>query len=124
MCIIPHEIAFYNKATTLSQMKKVPETKIGNLQIMEAQSTIAYLHCFCAEAANLSIDILNEQGKSFRTHKANITPGPQKIAIKLGQLPHGQYNAWITLGQVSGIRSFTIMQDSSFSGRFKKLLGK
>ncbi len=103
-------------------MKKVPETKIGNLQVVEKQSVVAYLHCFCAEGTPLNVDVLNEQGKTYRTHKAHLEPGPHKATIRLGNLPPGRYNAWITLGQASGIRSFTISKSDSFKDRFKKWL--
>jgi hypothetical protein len=103
-------------------MKKVPETKIGYLQVVEAPSAIAYLHCFCAEGTPLNVDILNEQGKTYRTHKTTLEPGPHKAPIRLGNLPPGQYNAWITLGQVSGIRSFTITKGGSFKDRIKTWL--
>ncbi|MEQ8707220.1 MAG: hypothetical protein RIC19_25030 [Phaeodactylibacter sp.] len=101
-------------------MKKIPETKIGNFLVAEPQTTVAHLHCFCAEGAQLNVDILNEQGKSYRTHKASLTSGPHKVAIRLGQLPPGHYNAWVTLGQVSGIRSFIIPPNGSIKDRMKK----
>lgn len=101
-------------------MKKIPETKIGHLQISEQSSVTAYLHCFCAEPAKLNVDILNEQGKTYRTHKDSLSAGPNKVSIKLGNLSPGQYNAWITLGQVTAIRSFVIKKDDSMRGRFSK----
>lgn len=101
-------------------MKKVPETKIGNLQVFEAQQTVAYIHCFCAEPGQLNVDILNEQGKTYRTHKTTLESGPHKVAIRLGDLPPGQYNAWISLGEISGIRNFTITPARSFKDRIKK----
>lgn len=103
-------------------MKKVPETKIGYLQVEETQSVVAYLHCFCAEGTQLIVDVLNEQGKTYRTHKATLEPGPHKAPIRLGNLPPGRYNAWINLGQVSGIRSFTITKGGTIIDRIKTWL--
>lgn len=105
-------------------MKKVPETKIGTLQLREEESTVMYLHCFCAEAAKLSVDILNEQGVTYRTHKTALSPGAHKVDISLGKLPPGQYNAWITLSQVSGIRRFTITGSSSLKDRIRNWINR
>ncbi|NRA48956.1 MAG: hypothetical protein HRU12_07465 [Phaeodactylibacter sp.] len=101
-------------------MKKIPETEIGRLQVSEHPTTTLKLHCFCAELAKLNVDILNEQGRTYRTHKDSLNIGPNKVSIKLGKLPAGQYNAWITLGQVTAIRSFVIKKDDSMRGRFSK----
>lgn len=98
-------------------MKKVPETKIGTLQVKESEPMVLFLHCFCAEAGKLTIDILSEQGTTYRTFEATLPNGPQKVDFNLGQLPPGRYNAWISLNQVSGIRNFTISRGSSFKDR-------
>ena len=102
------------------KMKKIPETKIGNLQVVETQSIVAHLHCYCAENAQLNVDILNEQGKTYRTHKSLLQSGPQKATIKMGQIPPGQYNAWITLGEVSAIRNFTITPKDTWKNKIQK----
>lgn len=110
---------FQQPTTYLNRMKKVPETKIGNLQVPEGATQEAYLHCYCAEASLLNMDVLNEQGKTYRSIKKPLGIGPHKITIKTGHLPAGRYNAWINLGQVSAIRSFSISKPDTFSDRLK-----
>lgn len=104
-------------------MKKVPETKIGNLSILtEAPAAKAILHCFCAEAALLSIDLLDEKGRSYLHQKAQLPPGPHKESLNISRLKPGRYNAWISLGQTSAIRQLHIPEPTGLSSRLKKFL--
>lgn len=103
-------------------MQKIPETKIGALR--QEQRGVAQLHCFCAEAVSLSVELLDERGRAHLSVKKALSAGIQKVSIKLGHLPPGEYNAWINLGEVSGIRPLSIDGGVSLGGRFKEWLKK
>lgn len=103
-------------------MQKIPETKIGALR--QEQGGIAQLHCFCAEVVSLSVELLDERGRAHLSMKQALSVGIQKVSIKIGHLPPGEYNAWINLGEVSAIRPLSIGGKASLGGRFKEWLKK
>lgn len=103
-------------------MQKIPETKIGALR--QEQRGVAQLHCFCAEQVSLSIELLDERGRAHLSVKKALSAGIQKVSIDIAHLPPGEYNAWINLGEVSGIRPLSIDGGVSLGGRLKEWLKK
>jgi hypothetical protein len=99
-------------------MKRTPEAEIGTLQWLANEKT-AQLHCFAPLACSLSIDFLDPKGRMVAQHKTSLQKGPNQVRIPLPRIKPGEYNAWVTVGELTAIRSIKVDAPSSTSERLQ-----
>ncbi|MCB0553713.1 MAG: hypothetical protein KDD02_09200 [Phaeodactylibacter sp.] len=93
------------------------EAKIGKLLVSKQQQDKATLHCYSPGSSMLTIDLLDSLGRPFKHEKFHLSEGENEICLSLSRLPSGDYNAWISIGDKTAIRSLHI-QNRKTAGNF------
>lgn len=84
------------------------EAKIGKLLISKQHQEKATLHCYSPQPSMLTIDVLDELGRPYKHEKYQLTAGEHEVSLSIGNLPSGDYNAWVSLGSKTAIRNLHI----------------
>ncbi|MCB0569603.1 MAG: hypothetical protein KDC66_07565 [Phaeodactylibacter sp.] len=93
------------------------EATIGKLLISKQHQEKATLNCYSPQPSMLTIDVLDKLGRPFKHEKFQLPAGENEVCLSLGNIPSGDYNAWISLGEKTTIRGLHI-QSRKGSGNF------
>lgn len=89
-------------------MNMLKDVKIGELLLLDDQKHTAFLSCYMPWEGTLSLDLLDNLGRSYLHKRIPLKAGKQELSINLPKLPAGNYNAWINFGDKTVIRKLVV----------------
>ena len=84
------------------------KAKIGKLSLDNQQQEKATLHCYCPQACTLTVDLLDNLGRSFLHKQYPLQKGDNEVSFNISRLPAGEYNACASIGSQTAIRPMAI----------------
>jgi hypothetical protein len=101
------------------QMNMLKETKFGDFIISKSDPRQATLHCVMPSSGTLTLDLLDNLGRSYLHTSLAVKPGAQTLTFSIPSLSAGDYNAWISFGDKTAIKHITIKKPKSGKFSFK-----
>jgi hypothetical protein len=102
-------------------MNMTREAKIGTFSFQGKEYKLAVLNCYTPWNTQLSIDVLDKQGRSYYQKSCPLETGKHELVFNLPKLPSGSYNVWISMGEKTAIQAIEIPKAKG--GLFSRLMG-